>query len=312
MAPLHLGPPRAIHGPPDYIGELCVALGHRWKPNELFVIFTGYFDEADTHGPAPTMILAGYVGHAYQWRQFEKKLARIQAKYGFKIFHAKDFKPRVREFSGWSDDKCDQLVADLSDLVRNNLTQGITISLTHDRYVNEYLAEPISKKMHRDSQYGACFRACLAQLLILMEERGNRDRMHVVFERGHPNVWDCERIFNDIKSRMRRAGDDVLGSFTVETKLNCAPLMVADFLAAAHSILKTRLASGTINREDYVMPPSVKQIPKGAIAMLELAPDALKALKIGFEQERQRGIDQWRARKAAKKASQSALKGQSS
>ena len=61
---------------------------HRWKPNELFVIFTSYFDETDTDGPSPTVIMAGYVGHAYQWRRFEKKLAGIQGRYGFKIFHA--------------------------------------------------------------------------------------------------------------------------------------------------------------------------------------------------------------------------------
>jgi hypothetical protein len=65
-------------------------------PNELFVIFTSYFDETDTHGPSPTVILAGYVGHAYQWRQFERKLARIKEQYGFNIFHAKEFKPSSR------------------------------------------------------------------------------------------------------------------------------------------------------------------------------------------------------------------------
>ena len=65
------------------------------------MIFTAYFDEADTHGPAPTVIMAGYIGHAYQWRRFEQKLARLQARDGFRIFHAKDFKARVGEFSGW-------------------------------------------------------------------------------------------------------------------------------------------------------------------------------------------------------------------
>jgi hypothetical protein len=139
----------------------------------FYVIFTSYFDETDTHGPAPTVILAGYVGHGYQWMRLEKKLARLQARYGFTIFHATDFKPSVSgvrsgEFSYWTDDKCDQLIADLTQLVRSTFTQGITISLSHGRYMNEYRAPPIPKKMNLDSQYGACFRACLGQLLILM------------------------------------------------------------------------------------------------------------------------------------------------
>ncbi|MGC2221116.1 MAG: hypothetical protein WA624_01465, partial [Methylocella sp.] len=177
----------------DFVGEFCIALDHRWKPNELFVIFTSYFDETDTHGPSPTVILAGYVGHAYQWRQFERKLARIKEQYGFNIFHAKEFKPSITggrsgQFYGWSDEKCDQLISDLTDMLRKTITQGITISLSNDRYLNEYRSPPIPKTMHIDSQYGACFRVCLGQLLRLMAERRNRDRMHVVFESGHKNV----------------------------------------------------------------------------------------------------------------------------
>jgi hypothetical protein len=52
--------------PSDCIGELCIAVAHRWEPERLFVIFTAYFDETDTHGPAPTAILAAFLGHAYQ------------------------------------------------------------------------------------------------------------------------------------------------------------------------------------------------------------------------------------------------------
>jgi hypothetical protein len=156
-----------------FIEELCIALAHRWEPERLFVIFTGYFDEADTHGPSPTVIMAGYVGHAYQWMRFEKNLSRLQERDGFNIFHAKNFKARSGEFSGWSDDKCDQLVVDLLELVRN-LTQGITVALSRVRYLNEYRAPPIPKKMNLDSQYGACFRVCLAQLLKLGGERKPR------------------------------------------------------------------------------------------------------------------------------------------
>jgi hypothetical protein len=215
-------------------GERATRLHRRavneWRSQELFVIFTGYFDESDTHGPAPTIIMAGYVGHAYQWMRFEKKLARIQSKYGFRVFHAKEFKSRSGEFSGWDDAKCDGLIADMMELVRSTLTEGITTALSRDRYLNEYRAPPIPKKFHFDSQYGACFRICLARLLGLMEARGNRDRINFVLERGDPHAFDCERIFNDIKTRWKRLGRDVLGAFSLAAKSDCMPLMVADLL----------------------------------------------------------------------------------
>ncbi len=50
------------------------------------MIFTAYFDETDTHGSQPTIIMVGIIGHAHQWKRFEKKLARIQREHGFKIF----------------------------------------------------------------------------------------------------------------------------------------------------------------------------------------------------------------------------------
>ena len=47
-----------------FIRELCLALEHRWEPEELFLLFTAYFDEADTHGGAPTIIMAAFLGAA--------------------------------------------------------------------------------------------------------------------------------------------------------------------------------------------------------------------------------------------------------
>jgi hypothetical protein len=41
-APLH---------PSDFVGELCIALAHRWEPERLFMAlaYTGYLDESGTH-----------------------------------------------------------------------------------------------------------------------------------------------------------------------------------------------------------------------------------------------------------------------
>lgn len=282
-----------------YIEELGIALLHEWKPSELFVIFTAYLDEADTHGPDPTVVMSGFIGHAYQWRRFEVKLKRLQARDGFTIFHGKDIRGRSGEFSGWAHEKRVRLLEDLTALVRDNLTEGVTVALERDRYLNEYRAPPIPKKMNLDSQYGVCFRACMSHLIDLMMARGNRDRLHVVIERGHHNAMDCERIFNDMKNGLRRGGIDILGTFTIESKTSCHLLMMADFLAGTHSrVLAAKEAQGL----DYqaILP----EPPKGeaSLTFLELLPEALWNLKKHFELNRQQQVEQWRRGRDARKA----------
>jgi hypothetical protein len=271
-----------------YIGELCIALAHRWEPERLFVILTAYFDEADTHGAAPTVILSAFLGDALGWQRFEKKLAKIQRKFGFKIFHAKDFKGRDGEFSGWSVAKCVQLNDALIKLVRETLIAGISVHLERDRYLNEYRSEPFPKKLHKDSQYGVCFRGCLGAMLKIMADRGNQDRLNIVMEDGHTNVWDCERIYKDLKKRFRRVGEDhLLGSWTVETKASCPPLMVADMLAGTHSMMRAGLEDGSVH------PSQIHQAhpgQKGALWFVELAPNSLQGLKDGFVELQRREI----------------------
>jgi hypothetical protein len=262
------------------------------------VIFTAYFDEADTDGPSPDIIMAGFLGHAFQWRRFQTKLAKIQNRYNFSIFHGSDFKSKHGDFQGWSDEQCRQLIDKLTDLVRFTLTEGIATSLSRERYLSEYRAPPIPKKMNLDSQYGVCFRMCMARLFDVMAARGYQDRLHVVMEHGHRNVEDCGRIFKELRDHAKLlAGSDFLGNFSVLPKDQCPPLMVADMLAGSYSMFRASAAAGLLDPADFH--PTAKT--RGRLSFLELRPDALRGLKDGFENMRERKIADWRARKAARK-----------
>ena len=286
--------------PSDSIGDLCVALAHRWEPERLFVIFTAYFDEADTHTATPTIIMAAFLAHAYQWRRFEIRLARIQEKFGFKIFHAKDFKVPKGEFAGWGEAKAQALIWELTELVRDTLTDGMVVALEHARYASEYRAPPIPKKMSLDSQYGVCFRSCLSHLLDRMKERGYRDKLNIVMESGHKNVWDCGRIFDGLKKRFDQGGLPVLGTFTVQGKNDSPPLMVADFLAAFYSMLRAQYPGQS--PDAYADRAPEPGSGEAQLTFLELLPDALRNLKLNFERLRQMEIDNWRAKRAARLA----------
>src|SRR5258708_27532975 len=132
--------------------------------------------------------MAGFLGTTRQWEIFARRLRGLQRRDGFSIFHGNEFKSKSGEFAGWLDTKCMKLVEDLTTLVRDHLTEGLTVHLERDRYLNEYRAQPVPRKMTLDSQYGVCFRACMRQVLEIIWQDGKRHRLDVVIEDGHQNV----------------------------------------------------------------------------------------------------------------------------
>jgi hypothetical protein len=204
------------------------------------VIYTACLDESDTHGPSPTVIMACFLANARQWTLFKRRLRALQKSYGFTVFHATEFRNKTDEFFGWSDTKCLRLVSDLTELVRDNLTEGVTVHLERQRYLDEYRKSPVPKKMNLDSQYGVCFRACMAHLIAITLSHGTRHRLNVVIEAGHANVGDTKRIFKDMKRQVKNLfGVDLLGTHEIEKKEKAAPLMLSDFLAYSYSQMRT-------------------------------------------------------------------------
>jgi len=265
----------------------------------ILLLFTAFFDEADTHGPSPTVIMAGFLGHAQQWETFDGRLLDLQRRDGFSIFHVEEFKGKSGEFAGWSDAKCRNLVSDLTRLVQDTLTHGVAVHLERDRYLNEYRAPPVPKKMTLDSQYGVCFRACMRQLFEILISDADRHCLNVVMESGHQNVRDTIRIFEDLKRRLKqRRGIDLLGEISVTNKQEQARLMVADFLASSYSMIR---ASQDRGGSDDVA--EVQESPRGqaGLTYLEFPPGELRRLKESFETDRQEAAAAWRAQRQLRK-----------
>jgi len=263
------------------------------------LLYTAYFDESDTHGLSPNVIMACFLGNLRQWELFGRRLRNLQRRDGFRIFHATEFRNKSGEFAGWSDKKCSNLVHDLTVLVRDTLTEGVTVCLERDRYIDEYRKPPVPRKMTLDSQYGVCFRACMAQLIAIVMADGNRHKLNVVIEDGHTNVGDTERIFNDLRVQVRRRfGVDLLGTHRVAKKEGAAALMVSDFLAYSYLLMRSSKESGS---GDYAEIAPIPRKREAGLTFLDLLPDALMRLKEKFEQDRREAADAWRARREAVK-----------
>ncbi len=256
------------------------------------MLFTAYIDEADTHGPSPTIIMSAFMGRPYQWRRFDRKLAVLRASYDFTHFHAKDFKARRREFEGWSDYKCNRLINDFIPLLEG-LTQGMSVSLDRARYESEYRAPPIPAKMSLDSQYGVCFRAIVGYCVLCVSRFSytRDDKIDIILEEGHANSGDCRRIFHQLKDSFEANGNAMLGQFTLATKGDCARLMIADLLAATHSLIKKQHGDGSERH--------LEKYYRGSFTLLEFAEGSLEQLKADFGKLRRSGYLATMRRRAA-------------
>lgn len=283
-----------------YIRELCLALEHHWEPELPFLLFTAYFDESDTHGVAPTVIIAAFLANARQWEMFGRKIRGLQRREGFTVFHAKDFRALRGEFEGWSTSKCARLVNDLAVAIRDNLTEGVTIALPRALYEAEYRSPPI-QKVRLDTQYALCFRVCLRRAIQVVIADRKKHKIHIVIESGHKNVYDSCRVFDELKSEYAALGIDILGDVVVAKKSERMELMIADFQAhASHLSEKLR----NVNLPGYFEmaralhgdnPPPRKE---AALTQIEFTPESLRV-------ERQAHIDRWRSARVAKRKARS-------
>lgn len=262
-----------------------MALEYRGDPDAVLMIFTAYIDEADTHGPAPDMIMAGFLGSGRQWQLFLRRLREMQRKDGFNIFHATEFKHHAGEFAGWGDAKSLAFAHKLTGLVARDLEQGIALDLPYDADA-EYRDTPNPKGVAYDSHYGLCFRYCLSHLINTLAATGKKHRLRVVLERGHKNAGNCERIFDEIKLTHRAKGIHMLGDFTLARKDEAAPLMAADFLAHSYMMLRD---SGDLVKTDATgeaLPRNYSLKQSRGLRYLGLEPDAIPDLKKRLQQDR--------------------------
>lgn len=181
--------------PLEFTNALSKGVFHHWDPYRIFMYLTAYIDESGTHDDSSIVIIAGVVGHAGQWRKFEKKWGRMLLDHKLPYFHAKEIENGHGIGKGWTTDqkrplyKCsDKLTAKYS------LFQFIAGMKTSD-YMDIYKVNgKFPKGIHcPDSMYGLCVRYALSVIPLVAESIfGDRDAVvNVVLESGNHNYGDA-------------------------------------------------------------------------------------------------------------------------
>ena len=261
----------------------------------LSLLFTAYFDESDTHGPAPNLILAAFIGNTRQWQLLNRKLRVLQRKYNFRVFHATEFRARTGEFHGWHQTTREQLVNELTVAISDGLTDAVMISLPRALYEAEYRAPPVPKGMSLDSQYGVCFRLLLYMFIQRLQSTNKFHKLNTVLELGHKNVHNAETIFNEVKAAHEENGSRILGTITIAKKSERPELMVADFQAHAFYLSEERVKMGLPGLFDMAQVELPKRREAG-LTMMSVEPETLRGLKTAWEEHKQMRMAKWRAK----------------
>src|SRR5580704_14933077 len=85
------------------VGRLSLSLYPRDPCGREFMILTVYCDESGTHGGSPCTVLAGFLGDANEWVEFEREWTKVLRKHQISHVHAKHLWHRQKEFKGWSE-----------------------------------------------------------------------------------------------------------------------------------------------------------------------------------------------------------------
>jgi len=251
---------------------------------------TAYMDESGTHGPSPLSVMAGYVADARQWRNYEKRMAKLFRRYRVDVFHAIDVKRGDGPFKGWSVDKKLSFMDEIGFLC-NELEFGFTAVLRAQDYDDFYAKKDRPKKVVQDTKYGILFRATLAGFIrCIGQSRGyaKHGKLQVVLESGHRNAADAVRLYDLLNKHLSPGARQHLGGVAFKTKADCLPLAAADHLAYATYLGWTGgKAIGAWKKGT----PKMRSNYRGNCFNTSVGPNALEALyrqSLGFNEEKQR------------------------
>lgn len=241
------------------------------------MLHTLRLDESNTDGPAPDIVMAGFLGSAREWDLLLRRLHRLQREYGFTTFHATDFRKRKGEFRGWSQQKCDDLVGAMARAVRDELSEGLSCTLPYAQYVAEYRDIPPQRGEMQLSQYGICFETCLARAVEIVRARGSRHRLNVELEKGHKNGGAARTIFSAMNKDFKAQGVFVLGEIKLVEKSESETVMFADFQAHASLLSDRRVRAGGLGYSQMA-----QQLPRkrdAGLTFIHYPPGTLKRMK---------------------------------
>jgi Protein of unknown function (DUF3800) len=164
-----------------------------------------YADEAGTHRGSIYTVVAGWVGHAHRWKQFDGKWMALLARDGVTHIHSVDVKHGkgpFRDRAVWPEFRRAALAQEAGQLALDHALFSHTVLLKNSDFETYYIGADRGQRKRRnpsDSKYGVCVRIFLSQLAEFVSRYGGDDALaRVVFEEGASNQGAAQDMLNDM------------------------------------------------------------------------------------------------------------------
>lgn len=199
---------------------------------------SGYYDAGGTHEnldkhgrQAPTVAVAGYLGKAAQWYEFDRLWSKRLKRDRLAYFHMSSFMANrdiFQKCEKWSEKRKLGLLEDLISIIANNVSFGIGM-VVHRADWKQFLSEEPHMPIVLGQPYSFCAFRCFESGADYLKKSGSSGMINYVFEQGdqyheqigytHAFICKLERLSQWFR----------LGSLTFETADN-TPLQAADLL----------------------------------------------------------------------------------
>lgn len=251
------------------------------------MILTAYYDESGTHGDSPLTVLAGFVGYANDWVDFEREWKKILKKHNITHVHAKHMLHRQGQHKNWTDEQVYECFVDLIYVLqeKRRIFASKTI-LPEEDYKQFYLLDGAARRERLDSRYALCFRSFLHFYPESHHCRHESGIVNFILESGHRNAGDALRVFNEIKEDKELPWRHAVGSLTFGSKDDYPALQASDMLA--YWFYKTQRKHRVGNYVSFFE----SELRKSGFTILEnlISPEDLKNMRKNFLRKKKKII----------------------
>jgi hypothetical protein len=247
---------------------------------------TVYADEAGTHDGSGFTIMAGWVGYAQRWADFDSKWQILLDRNNLPYIHGKDLRQGTGPFKDklrWPPAKRAELGNAAIELAQMYALFGLSVVLKNSDYDRYYIGADRRLRKHRaaiDSKYGVCARSFISVLAEFIERYAGADgQVHLVLEDGHKNSGAARDILRDFRYVAPDRARFINPHVTYVAKRDSPGVQAADLAAYPDYILER---DGRAEIQD-IEPGFPDTLPRGGAARFRAAisSDILQGIKSG-------------------------------
>jgi hypothetical protein len=260
-----------------YALALCrTALADR---SGIAVMLRVFMDESGTHDTSPVITVAAYTGRPSDWRKFTRDWNRM--KDPIKVFHSTDCEALRGEFSGWTQESRNELVARLLPVIAKYELRGTAVGINITDF-NNAVSNQVTLSHLFGSPYVVCFQAVVDNIMWQMQQfRMDNVPLAFIHEENDYQQQALE-AFEFVKSMRTRHTAAMTITFAAKNEM--VPLQAADVLAYETN-KRARDQTRPIRRSLTAMDPNGDRIHTGIFDKTNVN-EMLRKIKLTYDEVR--------------------------